>query len=108
MSNVCIAFCTTDTRDNAEALAEALVSTRTAACVQIVPGITAVYRWQNKIVRDSEFQLVIKTTQQHVDAAKKVVDGLHNYDVPQWVVVDAHHASQAYGNWVNQELNDEQ
>ncbi|MDC8829424.1 divalent-cation tolerance protein CutA [Alteromonas gilva] len=105
MSNVCIVFCTTDTRDNAETIADALIAARAAACVQIVPGITAVYRWQDQVVKDEEFQLVIKTTQQHVDAAKRVVDALHNYDVPQWVVVDAQHVSAAYGNWVNQELN---
>ncbi|NVK55981.1 MAG: divalent-cation tolerance protein CutA [Alteromonadaceae bacterium] len=105
MSNVCIVFCTTDTRDNAEAIADALIDSRTAACVQIVPGITSVYRWQDKIVKDTEFQLVIKTTQQHAKAAQKVVEKLHNYDTPQWVVVDTHYASQAYSSWVNHELN---
>ncbi len=105
MSNVCVVFCTTDTRDNAEAIADALITAHVAACVQIVPGITSVYRWQDEVVKETEFQLVIKTTQQHVDSAKSVVDALHNYDVPQWVVVDAQHASQAYSTWVNHELN---
>ncbi|GGF77138.1 divalent-cation tolerance protein CutA [Alteromonas lipolytica] len=105
MTDICIVHCTTDSQENAEVIATQLIEQRLAACVQIVPGITSVYRWDNKLAQDQEWLLLIKTHRQLLDRAEQLVNALHSYDVPQWVVVAAETVSPAYGTWVEQELN---
>lgn len=105
MTDICIAHCTTGTHENAQRIATQLIEKQLAACVQIVPGVTSVYRWENNVMQDQECLLLIKTHRQVLAQAEQLVMALHSYDVPQWVVVDVTAVSQIYGAWVEQELN---
>lgn len=105
MTDLCIVYCTTDSRQNAETIANQLLTQQLAACVQIIPGMTSVYRWDNQVMQDQEFQILIKTHQHKLAEAEQLVTALHNYDVPQWIAVPACAASEAYNSWVEQELN---
>ncbi|HCV17094.1 MAG TPA: divalent-cation tolerance protein CutA, partial [Alteromonas sp.] len=49
MTDLCIVYCTTDSRQNAETIANQLLEQNLAACVQIMPGMTSVYRWDNQV-----------------------------------------------------------
>ena len=84
----------------AEALAQALVEAGVAACVNVVPAVTSVYRWEGKIQREGEALLIMKTTAGRLEALKAALLARHSYEVPEFVVlaVDAVHVP--YGNWV--------
>lgn len=87
---------------DAEALARTLVEERLAACVQIVPGVRSVYRWQGELHVDDEVQLWIKTAVVRIpDLVDRLAD-LHPYEVPEILVVDVDEAAShgEYVDWV--------
>ena len=87
----------------AERIATALVEERLAACVNIVPGLTSVYRWQDQIRRDEELLLVIKTHSDRLDALRQRIDELHPYELPELIAVEAADGLPAYLDWVRAE-----
>ena len=84
---------------DAAALARTLVSEQLAACVNVLPVMTSVYRWKGAIEQDREQQLVIKTAPARLAALEARVRQLHPYELPEFVVLDAR-ASEAYARWV--------
>ncbi len=84
----------------AVALADRIVDGRVAACVQIVPRIRSVYRWQGTVRHDDEAQLVIKTTVDRYDALAALVVEHHPYELPELVAVPVSHGSAAYLDWI--------
>ena len=84
----------------AETLASKLIDERVAACVNILPGITSVYRWQGEVHRDDESLLVIKTSTDALPALMQRVADLHPYDVPEIVALDASSVHPAYAAWI--------
>ena len=91
----------------AEAIADALVAKRLAACVQILPQILSVYRWQGKIEKSSEVLLVAKTESQQFAELEKQVRALHSYEIPEIVAVPAAHISEPYRDWLSASLDNE-
>jgi periplasmic divalent cation tolerance protein len=85
---------------DARALAHALVDARLAACVNIVPGVHSVYRWEGRVTGDDEQLLVMKTTGERVDALREELFRRHPYDVPEFVVLPVESTSDAYGTWL--------
>jgi periplasmic divalent cation tolerance protein len=86
---------------DARALAHALVEARLAACVNIVPAIHSVYRWEGEVADDAEQLLLIKTSEERVDALREELFKRHPYDVPEFVVVQIDQTSDAYGAWLS-------
>ena len=84
---------------DAAAFARALVGDRLAACVNVLPPMTSVYRWKGSIEEDSERQLVIKTTSDRVAAIEARFQELHPYELPEFVVLSAG-ASASYLEWL--------
>ena len=74
--------------DLATGLAGALVDQGLAACVNILPGIRSVYRWQGKVCDDGESLLLIKTRADRVSELTEKILELHPYDVPEVLVLD--------------------
>lgn len=81
-------------------LAEALVDERLAACVNLLPPMQSTYRWEGKLSRDAERQVVIKTRRGHVEAVKARVHALHSYAVPEFLVLPVLDGSSAYLDWI--------
>ena len=101
MSNQAIlVFTTVADRDAASALAELLVEARLAACVHIVPGIRSVYRWQGRVHRDNEVQLVIKSGVSCFDAVAALLREHHPYELPEILSVRVDRGSQEYLDWI--------
>lgn len=98
---ICLSTC--PDRAAAERIADALVEERLAACVNIVPGLTSVYRWQDQIRRDEELLLVIKTHSDRLDALRQRIDELHPYELPELIAVEAADGLPAYLDWVRAE-----
>lgn len=90
--------------DAAPALAKALVDAGLAACVNLIPGVTSVYRWEGELVEDSETTLLIKVPITKVAALRSAIVDRHPYDVPEIVVlaVDVDQSHQPYVKWVRQ------
>ena len=86
--------------DRAQAIADALVGDRVAACVNVMPGLQSTYHWQGEVQRDAEALLIIKTARDRFDALKQAVLKVHPYEVPEIVALPAAAVHAAYGDWV--------
>ena|ERR1043165_69104 len=81
-------------------IATQLVEKRLAACVNIVPQIHSVYRWQGKIESESEQLLLIKTVYERIDELKEALFAVHPYEVPEFVVLRPEELSDGYRAWL--------
>ena len=98
-SNVVVALVTCPP-DRAEALASALVEGRHAACVNIVAGVTSMYRSKGEVQKDGESLLMIKTAAAHFDALREAVLKLHPYELPEVIAVSVERGHEPYLDWV--------
>ena len=85
---------------DAAELARTLVEQRLAACVNIVAGVTSVYRWKDGVEQDEEQLLVIKTTTDMLDALQARLRELHPYELPEFLVIQVSGGSPAYLGWL--------
>jgi periplasmic divalent cation tolerance protein len=99
MSDVVIVL-TTTADDQAEPLARRLVEERLAACVNMHAPMVSFYRWQGRLERDPERQLVIKTTRDRLGALEARLRELHPYELPEFLVLPVDQVSDAYAGWV--------
>lgn len=81
-------------------LARALVGEGLAACVNLVPGVTSVYRWQGEVCEDAEVLLVVKTTAARLDPLRARVLELHPYEVPELVALAPAAVEARYLAWL--------
>ena len=102
MSDYVIVLTTLPADADGSAIAEALVEARVAACVNLLPVMESVYRWQETIERDSERQMVIKTSRPKVGALWERLRELHPYEVPEFVVLPIVDGSEAYLQWIGE------
>ena len=100
-STVAIVLTTLGADADAATLARTLVEERLAACVNILPAMTSIYRWKEKVEQDREQQVVIKTTTDRVVALQARLRQLHPYELPEFLVLDAS-GSEAYLTWVEE------
>ena len=84
----------------AQSIGTAVVEERLAACVNILPVMTSVYRWQGRIQQEREHQLVMKTRSARLPALQARIRELHPYDVPEVLVVPVVGGSADYLGWV--------
>jgi periplasmic divalent cation tolerance protein len=87
---------------DALALARTLVDERLAACVNVLPPMTSVYRWQGRIDEDQERQIVIKTARKRLTALEERLRQLHPYELPEFLVLSASGGSEGYLRWVGE------
>jgi periplasmic divalent cation tolerance protein len=92
--------------EHARRLAAHFVEARLAACVNIVPQVTSVYRWQGKVCEEGECLLIVKTTQGALAALEAANASEHPYDCPEFVVLDPTHVSADYLAWIGANTRD--
>lgn len=98
--NAVIVLTTVGADFDARPLAAELVEQRLAACINVVPGVTSIYRWQGGVSGDAEQLLIIKSVDDNVDALREALFARHPYEVPEFVVVQVGSMSEAYGAWL--------
>ena len=91
----------------ADALAAALVDARLAACVNRLEGVSSTYRWQGKVEQDQETLLLIKTTEERFEQLEKAVRERASYELPELIAVPVYKGSQAYLDWLEASVTDE-
>ena len=99
LSETLLVLSTCGERSEAEALAEALVADRLAACVNVVPGVRSVYEWQGKVERSEEVLLLIKTTREQFAALENAIRARSSYELPEVLAVPVS-GSADYLRWV--------
>jgi periplasmic divalent cation tolerance protein len=87
-------------REEAGRIAETLVGERLAACVQILPELQSIYRWQGEVARESEILLLAKTTRAKFDELERKVREIHSYDTPEIVAIPVAAISGPYLSWL--------
>jgi periplasmic divalent cation tolerance protein len=103
MSTIAI-MTTTDSADEARAIASALVERKLAACAQ-VSSIQSYYRWQGAVQNDDEFRILIKTTRDRYADVEAAILELHSYDLPAIVAFDIAPAYGPYADWVAESVS---
>lgn len=99
-TDVSVVLVTAPDGDTAERLGRLLVEERLAACVNVVPAITSIYRWEEQVETDQETLLMIKTSTGGFEALRRRVVELHPYDTPEVLALDVRDGSREYLDWV--------
>ena len=87
-------------RECAMTLARALIELRVAACVNVLPGCTSVYRWKGAIEEAQELPLLIKSTAARYAALEAAIRRLHPYELPEIIAVPVVRGLPDYLQWV--------
>ncbi len=95
-----ICLCTCPDHATAQRLATALVEERLAACVNLLPDVHSVYRWQGQVERADEVLLLAKTTADRFEALCARIKSLHPAELPEVLAVEAAAGLPAYLDWV--------
>jgi periplasmic divalent cation tolerance protein len=95
-----LVFTTLPPDGDAAALARSLVEERLAACVNLLPIMESIYRWEGRIEREAERQVIIMTTRERTAALWDRVRELHPYEVPEFIVVPIVDGNEAYLRWI--------
>jgi periplasmic divalent cation tolerance protein len=105
MNETITILCTCPDEETARRLALGMVENRHAACVNILPGVTSVYREGGEIKETGEVLLVIKTTSTHFFLIEHWLEEHHPYDVPELVALKAEHVADAYLQWLRRSVS---
>ena len=95
-----VVFMTAANGEEAARLADMLVGAQLAACVQILPEMESVYRWQGRVERQSEVLLLAKTTATRFEELEREVRALHSYETPEIIAVPITAGSSPYLQWL--------
>jgi len=100
MTDARIVLTTAGSHDEARKIAQALVEQRLAACVNIVPQIESIYRWQGNVESATEWLLVIKTQAGSFERLRDAVKELHSYELPECIMLEIAEGDKAYLDWL--------
>jgi len=101
---VMVALTTAPSAEVAEGIGRTLVEERLAACANVVPGVTSIFRWDGATRRESEVLVILKTTAGDVGALERRVVELHPYEVPEVLAFPAESGHGPYLEWVRTEV----
>jgi periplasmic divalent cation tolerance protein len=104
MNGELIVFVTTASEEEAASIADTLVTERFAACVNIVPTVESIYRWEGKVTRDREALMIIKTTDERYADLERRVKELHSYSTPEVIALEIKHGSPSYLDWLRESV----
>jgi periplasmic divalent cation tolerance protein len=104
MTDKRIVLSTAGSEEEARKLAHHLVERQLAACVNIVPQIESIYRWQGKVESSKEWLLLIKTTAEKFLAVRDAIRELHSYKLPECIAINVEDGSAEYLQWIADSL----
>ena len=95
---------TTETKEQAQNIAEHLIETKLAACVQITGPITSIYRWKGKMETANEWLCLIKTREELFEQVEAAIKKMHSYETPEIIALPIIKGSKEYLTWIDDEL----
>ncbi len=101
MTDKIVALSTCESYADALRIASHLVDRQVAACVNIVPGVTSVYRWKSKVEQASEWMLVIKSRAGLLENLKAEIRAVHPYEVPELIALNIVDGAESYLEWID-------
>jgi periplasmic divalent cation tolerance protein len=104
MSDYRVVLTTTGSHEEAKKIANTLVQIKLAACVNIVPSVESVYRFQGKVESSAEFLLIIKTTADAFERVRDAIKNLHSYDLPECIALKISDGSTECLDWIKAEV----
>lgn len=104
MTDKLLILATAGSEPEAKRIAQTLVERQLAACVNIVPRVLSIYRWQGKLETAEEFLLLIKTAKQKEAAVQAAIRELHSYDLPECISLSIEGGSADYLKWITESL----
>ena len=104
MTDKRIVLTTSGSEDEARRIANHLVENQLAACVNLIPRVESIYRWQGKVESNREWLLLIKTTAGKFPAVRHAIRELHSYDLPECIAVAIEDGTPDYLQWLEQSV----
>ena len=104
MTDFQIILCTCADRDQAEKIARQLIERQLAACVNILPGVHSIYRWQGNVESAEEVLLLIKTRAALSPEVQSTIATLHSYEIPEFLLLPISGGSEPYLAWLSANL----
>lgn len=101
-----VVLITAPSADKAAAIARILVEERLAACVNLVPLVRSIYRWEGKVLEEAEALMVVKTRRERFEALRERVLALHEYSCPEIVALPIERGHEAYLRWIGESVGD--
>jgi len=95
-----VVLVTASSSKEGEKIATALVNEKLAACCNIVKDITSIYFWNEKLCKDKEVLILLKTRKEKFEKLRKRIKELHSYDVPEIIALPITLGSEEYLSWV--------
>ena len=105
MTDKRIVLTTASSEEEARKIAHHLVERSLAACVNLVPQITSIYRWQGKVEEAREWLLIVKTTAAAFAQVRDTIAEFHSYDVPECISLPIEDGSQNYLQWIGESVS---
>lgn len=102
-----VVLITVGSLEEADKIAQALVERMLAACVNIVPSITSVYRWQDEVQRDTEALLIVKSRRDVFGRLRRCVKELHSYETPEIIALPIVAGDDDYLRWLDSSVSGE-
>lgn len=106
-ADVCVVLVTGPNRETLVRIGRALVDERLAACANVLPDLTSIFRWEGAVDVSAEAIAILKTTRARVEALCARVAELHPYDLPECIALDVVAGSDRYLAWVHQSVDEE-
>jgi periplasmic divalent cation tolerance protein len=104
MTDKILVLTTASSKDEARKIGRTLVERELAACVNIVPQVGSIYRWEGEVEEAEEWLLVIKTTRSAFERVRDAINELHSYGVPECIAVPIESGSMEYLNWLGESV----
>jgi len=105
MTDKRIVLTTAGSEEEAQKIARHLLERRVAACVNIVPQVTSIYRWQGKVEEAREWLLIVKTIAAAFGQVREVIAELHSYELPECVCLKIEDGSPNYLEWISESVS---
>ena len=103
-SRVVVVLLTGPTAEVLRAIAGSLVEERLAACVNVLPGATSIYRWEEAVEESEEALAIVKTTAARLRSLEARVGELHPYELPEILAIEPDGGSSVYLNWIRESV----
>jgi len=103
-NEIVMVFVTVPSLREASRISKAVLTSRLAACVNVIPGIQSMYQWKGKIVQEKEAMLVLKTTRLRYRKLEEKIKELHPYEAPEVIAIPLICGSSQYIEWVTREV----